>query len=105
MLQQTVEIFVLDSTVVTNNITTVEPVSFIDTPVEDYSAIIGQDIFGDSASSLKTNKSLLGDSKVLARRCRLRKANLRPKQHFQSLKRLRITRLISYLSIHQSVKP
>ncbi len=59
MPQRTGEIFVLDSAAGTENITAVEPTSFPDTPVDDYSVIVEQDIFG---SSLRTNKSLLGNN-------------------------------------------
>jgi len=61
MPQHTGEIFEPSSAVGTDNITAVEPTSSLDTPVEDYSAIVEQDIFG---SSLRTNKSLLGDNGV-----------------------------------------
>jgi len=71
MPQHMGEIFVPDSAVSTENITTVvrkdsigEPTSFPNTPIEDYSAIVEHDIFGNSASSLKTNKSLMGDNGV-----------------------------------------
>jgi general secretion pathway protein C len=64
MPQHMGEIFVPDSAVSTENITTVEPTSFPNTPFEDYSAIVEHDIFGNSASSLKTNKSLMGDNGV-----------------------------------------
>jgi len=57
MPQHTGEIFEPSSAVGTENITAVEPTSFPDIPVEDYSAIVEQDIFG---SSSRTNKSLLG---------------------------------------------
>ena len=59
MPQRTGEIFVPDSAAGTENITAVEPTSFPDTPVDDYSVIVEQDIFG---SSLRTNKSLLGNN-------------------------------------------
>ena len=59
--QQTGEIFAPDSAFSTENIAAVEPASLPDTPVEDYSAIVEQDIFGSSASSLRTNKSLRGN--------------------------------------------
>ena len=62
MPQHMGEIFVPDSAVSTENITTVEPTSFPNTPVEDYSAIVEHDIFGNSASSLRTNKSLQGNN-------------------------------------------
>ena len=68
MPQHTGEIFVPDSAVGTENITAVvrkdsigEPTSSLDTPVEDYSAIVEQDIFG---SSSRTKKSLQGDNGV-----------------------------------------
>jgi len=61
MPQHTVEFFVPDSAVSSENITAVEPTSSLDTPVEDYSVIVEQDIFG---SSLRTYKSLLGDNSV-----------------------------------------
>lgn len=61
MPQHTGEIFEPSSAVGTENITAVEPTSFPDIPVEDYSAIVEQDIFG---SSLRTDKSLLGDNGV-----------------------------------------
>ncbi|MFB0555164.1 MAG: type II secretion system protein N [Phycisphaerae bacterium] len=64
MPQHMGEIFVPDSAVSTENITTVEPTSFPNTPVEDYSAIVEHDIFGNSASSLKTNKSLQGNNGI-----------------------------------------
>ncbi|HUU19390.1 MAG TPA: type II secretion system protein N [Sedimentisphaerales bacterium] len=64
MPQHRGEIFVPDSAVSTENITTVEPTSFPNTPVEDYSAIVDHDIFGNSASSLKTNTSLQGNNGV-----------------------------------------
>ncbi len=60
MPQHTVEFFVPDSAVSSENITAVEPTSSLGTPVEDYSAIVEQDIFGSS----RTNKSLLGDNGV-----------------------------------------
>jgi len=58
MPQHTGEIFVPNSAVGTENITAVEPTNFPDIPVEDYSAIVEQDIFGNPTSSLRTNKSL-----------------------------------------------
>lgn len=61
MPQHTGEFFVPDSAVSTENITAVEPTSSPDTPVEDYSAIVEQDIFG---SSSRTKKSLQGDNGV-----------------------------------------
>ena len=61
MPQHTGEIFEPSSAVGTDNITAVEPTSSPDIPVEDYSAIVEQDIFG---SSLRTNKSLQGDNGV-----------------------------------------
>ncbi len=61
MPQHTGEIFEPSSAVGTENITAVEPTSFPDIPVEDYSAIVEQDIFG---SSSRTDKSLLGDNGV-----------------------------------------
>jgi len=61
MPQHTVEFFVPDSAVSTENITAVEPTSSPDSPVEDYSAIVEQDIFG---SSSRTKKSLQGDNGV-----------------------------------------
>jgi len=61
MPQHMGEIFVPDSAVSTENITTVGPTSFPNTPFEDYSAIVEQDIFG---SSSRTNKSLMGDNGV-----------------------------------------
>ena len=61
MPQHTGEIFVPDSAVGTENITAVEPTSSPDSPVEDYSAIVEQDIFG---SSSRTKKSLQGDNGV-----------------------------------------
>ncbi|MHC4174770.1 MAG: type II secretion system protein N [Planctomycetota bacterium] len=61
MPQQTGEIFMPKSALSTENITAVEPASLQDTPVEDYSAIVEQDIFGKPASSLRTNKSLRGN--------------------------------------------
>jgi len=64
MPQNMGEIFVPDSAVSTENITTFEPTSFPNTPVEDYSAIVEHDIFGNSASSLKTNTSLQGNNGV-----------------------------------------
>ena len=67
MPQHTGEIFEPSSAVSTDNITAVvrkdsigEPASSLDTPVEDYSVIVEQDIFGSS----RTNKSLLGDNGV-----------------------------------------
>ncbi len=67
MPQRTGEIFEPSSAVGTDNITAVvrkdsigEPISSLDTPVEDYSVIVEQDIFGSS----RTNKSLLGDNGV-----------------------------------------
>lgn len=59
MPQRTGEILVPSSAVGTEHITAVKPASFPDTPVDDYSVIVEQDIFG---SSLRTNKSLLGDN-------------------------------------------
>ena len=64
MPQHMGEIFVPVSAVSTENITKVEPTSFPNTPVEDYSAIVENDIFGNSASSLKTNKSLQGNNGI-----------------------------------------
>jgi len=68
MPQHTGEIFEPSSAAGTDNITAVvrkdsigEPASFPDTPVDDYSVIVEQDIFG---SSLRTNKSLQGDNVV-----------------------------------------
>ena len=61
MPQHTGEIFVPDSAVGTENIIAVEPTSSPDSPVEDYSAIVEQDIFG---SSSRTKKSLQGDNGV-----------------------------------------
>ena len=61
MPQHTGEIFEPSSAVGTDNITAAEPTSSPDIPVEDYSVIVEQDIFG---SSLRTNKSLLGDNGV-----------------------------------------
>lgn len=61
MPQHTGEIFEPSSAVGTDNITAVEPTSSPDTPVEDYSAIVEQDIFG---SSSRTKKSLQGDNGV-----------------------------------------
>jgi len=61
-LQHTGEIFVPNSTVGTENITPAESTSSLDTPVKDYSVIVEHDIFGNSASSLRTNKSLLGNN-------------------------------------------
>jgi len=68
MPQRTGEIFEPSSAAGTDNITAVvrtdsigEPTSSLDTPVEDYSVIVEQDIFG---SSLSTNKSLLVDNVV-----------------------------------------
>ena len=68
MPQRTGEIFEPSSAVGTDNITAVvrkdsigEPTSSLDTPVEDYSVIVEQDIFG---SSLRTKKSLQGDNDV-----------------------------------------
>jgi len=61
MPQHTGEIFEPSSAVGTDNITAVGPTSSLDTPVEDYSAIVEQDIFG---SSSRTKKSLLGDNGV-----------------------------------------
>ena len=61
MPQHTGEIFEPSSAVGTDNITAAEPTSSLDTPVEDYSAIIDQDIFG---SSSRKNKSLQGDNGV-----------------------------------------
>jgi len=61
MPQHTGEIFEPSSAVGTDNITAVEPTSSPDSPVEDYSAIVEQDIFG---SSSRTKKSLLGDNGV-----------------------------------------
>jgi len=60
MPQNTVEFFVPDSAVSSENISAVEPTSSPDTPVEDYSVIVEQDIFGSS----RTNKSLPGDNGV-----------------------------------------
>ncbi len=67
MPQRTGEIFEPSSAVGTDNITAVvrkdsigEPTSSLDTPVEDYSVIVEQDIFGSS----RTNKFLLGDNGV-----------------------------------------
>ena len=62
MPQRTGEIFVPSSAAGTENITAVEPASLPDTPAEDYSAIVEQDIFGSPAWSLRTNKSLQGDN-------------------------------------------
>jgi len=59
MPQRTGEILVPSSAVGTDNITSVKPASFPDTPVDDYSVIVEQDIFG---SSLRTNKSLQGNN-------------------------------------------
>ena len=61
MPQHTGEIFEPSSAVGTDNITAVEPTSSPDSPVEDYSAIVEQDIFG---SSSRTKKSLQGDNGV-----------------------------------------
>lgn len=61
MPQHTGEIFEPSSAVGTDNITAVGLTSSLDTPVEDYSAIVEQDIFG---SSSRTKKSLLGDNGV-----------------------------------------
>jgi type II secretion system protein C len=61
MPQHTGEIFEPSSAVGTDNITAVGPTSSLDTPVEDYSAIVEHDIFG---SSSRTKKSLLGDNGV-----------------------------------------
>jgi len=60
MPQHTGEIFEPSSAVGTDNITSAEPTSSPDTPVEDYSVIVEQDIFGSS----RTNKSLQGDNGV-----------------------------------------
>lgn len=67
MPKHTGEIFEPSSAVGTENITAVvrkdsigEPASFPDTPVDDYSVIVEQDIFGSS----RTNKSLLGNNGV-----------------------------------------
>jgi len=61
MPQHTGEIFAPDSARSAENMTAVEPASLPDTPVEDYSAIVEQDIFGNPASSLRTSKSLRGN--------------------------------------------
>ena len=61
MPQRTGEIFEPSSAVGTEHIASVKPASFPDTPVDDYSVIVEQDIFG---SSLRTNKSLQGDNGV-----------------------------------------
>jgi type II secretion system protein C len=61
MPQHTGEIFEPSSAVGTDNITAVGPTSSLEAPVEDYSAIVEQDIFG---SSSRTKKSLLGDNGV-----------------------------------------
>ncbi len=58
MPQHMSEIFVPDSAVSNENITTVELTTIQNNPVEDYSAIVKHDIFGSSASSSKTNTSL-----------------------------------------------
>lgn len=62
MPQRTGEILVPSSAVGTEHITSVKPASFPDTPVDDYSVIVEQDIFG--SSSLRTNKSLLGNNGI-----------------------------------------
>jgi type II secretion system protein C len=64
MPQHMGEIFVPNSAVSNENITTVEPTSFPNTPLKDYSAIVKHDIFGNSASSLKTNTSLQGNNGI-----------------------------------------
>ena len=64
MPRHTGEIFEPSSAVGTNNITPVESTGSLDTPVKDYSVIVEHDIFGNSASSLRTNKSLHGDNGV-----------------------------------------
>ncbi len=64
MPQHMSEIFVPESAVSNENITTVEPTIFHNTPVEDYSAIVEHDIFGNSASSLKTKTSLQNNNGV-----------------------------------------
>jgi len=61
MPQHTGEIFEPSPAVGTDNITAVGPTSSLEAPVEDYSAIVEQDIFG---SSSRTKKSLLGDNGV-----------------------------------------
>lgn len=61
MPQHTGEILEPSSAVGTDNITAAEPTSSPDIPVEDYSAIVEQDIFG---SSSRKNKSLQGDNGV-----------------------------------------
>lgn len=61
MPQRTGEILAPSSAVGTEHITAVKPASFPDTPVDDYSVIVEQDIFG---SSLRTNKSLQGNNGV-----------------------------------------
>ena len=61
MPHHTGEIFAPESALSTENITAIEPASPPDTPVEDYSAIVEQDIFGKPASALRINKSLRGN--------------------------------------------
>jgi len=61
MPEHTGEIFEPSSAVGTDHITAVGPTSSLETPVEDYSAIVEQDIFG---SSSRTKKSLQGDNGV-----------------------------------------
>jgi type II secretion system protein C len=61
MPKHTGEIFEPSSAVGTEHITAVKPASFPDTPVDDYSVIVEQDIFG---SSLRTNKFLLGNNGI-----------------------------------------
>jgi len=63
MPQRTGEILAPSSAVGTEHITSVKPASFPDTPVDDYSVIVEQDIFG---SSLRTNKSLHGVGPALS---------------------------------------
>jgi len=62
MPKRTGEIFVPSSAVSIQNIPAVEPTSFSDTSVEDYSVIADKNIFGSPASSLRINESLQGDN-------------------------------------------
>ena len=62
MPQRMREAFVPNSAVGTENVTAVQAAIVPDTSVQDYSAIVEQDIFGTRASSLGTKKSLQGDN-------------------------------------------
>lgn len=71
MSQRTGDIFKPSSATGTDNITAVirkdstgELTSLPNTPVKDYSVIVERDIFGNSASSLKTSKSLVGNNSL-----------------------------------------